>query len=104
MPTATLIERRVCLSPKDHRSFVTATRRLRNLMGRAAPSVVRLMEHNLSNRDAVGLAEDFLSSVGWPVELGQSRIAPRASAVRLLRPRASVRRVMPRPPADPRRN
>lgn len=104
MPVTSRVKRPVTLSAKDHRSFVTACRLLRNVIGSSAPNVTALMEHNLSRRDPTGLAEDYLSSAGWPITLGQSRIAQRAGAVRLLRPRTSLRHVLPKPPADPRRN
>lgn len=87
---------------RDRRSFVVASRLLRRVMGPEAPNVTTLMEHNLKRRDAVGLAEDYLSSVGWPVTLGQCRTASRAGAVRLLRP--CRRLTLPKPPADIRRN
>jgi hypothetical protein len=61
-------------------------------MGDKAPDVRALMEHNLRNRDAAGMAEDYLASIGWPFPKG------------LLRPVVGVRRLLPRPPADVRRN
>ena len=97
----------VCLPTKDHRSFVNARRRLRRIMGLLAPDLAALCAHNLRGRDPAGLAEDYLTAVGWPVVLaplhagGRRRASPSLDPARLP---AHRRTTLPQPPADPCRN
>jgi hypothetical protein len=55
------------LPTQDFNAYADASIRLRKVMGKKAPNVIILMEHTLRCRDAGGLAEDFLESIGWPV-------------------------------------
>jgi hypothetical protein len=76
-------------------------------MGAQAPDVITLIRTNLQERDARGLAEDYLDAVGWP------QAEPRVK----FRARGGPRRRMPvhlrrtndveaqlRAPTDPTRN
>lgn len=76
-------------------------------MGTKAPDVITLIQANLRERDARGLAEDYLDGIGWP--LAERRARSRGAgggrkrpAVVLRRPRV-VERCL-RLPADPSRN
>lgn len=56
----------VSLSPTEYRPFVLAVSRLRRILGAKAPDTGGLIQTNLRGRDARGLAEDYLDSIGWP--------------------------------------
>lgn len=111
-PRSRPVQLHVPLPAADHRIYLAAVRRLRRVMGRKAPDLPRLIQYNLQGRDATGLADDYLDSVGWPVarrrrnalqRTGRSpvrgpRTLPRAQrANRELTGRAQ-------PPVDPSRN
>ena len=55
----------------DYRIFVSATRQLRRIMGRNAPDVTALIVFNLQDRDATGLADDYLDAIRWPSSAGR---------------------------------
>lgn len=79
----------------DYRVFVSATRRLRRIMGRHAPDVLALIQFNLHDRDATGLADDYLDAIRWPNSEG------RVVSLRCKKSSRSVRRVThARPRAD----
>ncbi|MBL9217557.1 MAG: hypothetical protein JNG82_03655 [Opitutaceae bacterium] len=54
------------LPAADYRVFVLATRILRRVMGRKAPTTLVLILRNLTERNANGVADDYLDWVGWP--------------------------------------
>lgn len=95
--------------PKDHRTFVSATRILRRVMGKKAPSTLTLIQRNLTGRDSEGIADDYLDFIGWSdgrtprEEFGRRKPGvvksrrPLAAPARLLLPRLHV-------PVDPGRN
>jgi hypothetical protein len=56
----------------DHDSFTGAIRILRRIMGRKAPDIAQLMLHQLTGRDAEGVADEYLDSIGWPAMGGRS--------------------------------
>jgi hypothetical protein len=54
------------ISAADFRAYQAAARTLAKTMGRRrAPTACALMEFNLSQRDAGGIADDYLDSIGW---------------------------------------
>ena len=55
----------VSLPPKDRRSFVSAACILRRLMGKKAPTALKLIQHNLTERDPDGIADDYLDCIGF---------------------------------------
>lgn len=84
------------LRRRDYRSFTGAARLLRRIMSRGAPDARTLMAHNLQNRDATGLADDYLDSIRWPHEAGRvvslRRPAQPRTAEKPVRPPAEVAR------------
>ena len=40
-------------------------------MGRSAPEVKALIQFNLQDRDATGLADDYLDAIRWPSSAGR---------------------------------
>lgn len=59
------------LPSADYRIFQSAARMLRRIIGVTAPTTHALMEANLIGRDAAGLADDYLDSIGWPMDKGR---------------------------------
>jgi hypothetical protein len=55
----------------DYRVFVSAARQLRRIMGRSAPEVKALIQFNLQDRDATGIADDYLDAIRWPSSAGR---------------------------------
>lgn len=54
------------VSAADFRAYQAAARTLAKTLGRRrAPTACALMEFNLSQRDAGGIADDYLDSIGW---------------------------------------
>jgi hypothetical protein len=102
------------LAATDYRVFLSATRQLRRIMGRNAPDVLALIQFNLQDRDATGIADDYLDAIRWPNSAGRvvtlaRRAKPRRAArtIRHARPSTVVSRTSPlrsRTPADPSRN
>lgn len=90
------------LPAKDYSIYVSAARLLVRIMGRKAPTVAVLVLHDLCGRDATGIADDYLDSIGWPraivrvVSLRRSRFSPLRRSVRYRR--------LPGRPNDPSRN
>lgn len=81
------VQLKLPLSATDYRVFVLATRILRRVMGRKAPTTLVLIQRNLTERSANGVADDYLEWVGWP----QGRLpAARRSRSNLLPARARV--------------
>ncbi len=72
----------------DYRVFVSAARRLRRIMGRQAPDVLALIRFNLHDRDATGLADDYLDAIRWPNSEG------RVVSLRRRKPSRAVRQAM----------
>jgi len=60
------VQLKLPLSAADYRVFVLATRILRRVMGRKAPTTRVLIQRNLTERDPNGVADDYLEWVGWP--------------------------------------
>lgn len=60
------VQLKLPLTAADYRVFVLATRILRRVMGRKAPTTLVLIQRNLTERDADGVADDYLEWVGWP--------------------------------------
>ena len=96
----------------DYRIFVSATRQLRRIMGRNAPDVTELIVFNLQNRDATGLADDYLDAIRWPSSAGRvvtlrtqkKSNRPTRCDSRGSRPTAPSKSPSPPPPGDPSRN
>ena len=95
----------------DYRVFVTAVRLLRRVMGRKAPDALALIQSNLRDRDATGLADDYLDSIRWPCSAGRVVSLRRARRSVRITVAAPVPKKTPclsvgrnRPPADPSRN
>jgi hypothetical protein len=61
----------ILLDATNYRIFVNATRQLRRIMGRNAPDVMTLIVFNLQDRDATGLADDYLDAIRWPNSAGR---------------------------------
>ena len=87
---------------KDHRIYATAARLLARVMGKKAPTVEALLLHDLRGRDAAGVADDYLDSIGWPNPAGRI-VALRRQSLSPLRCRMSRLR-LPRRPIDPSTN
>ncbi len=68
MPTPNSVTLIVPLPEQDYAAFTAAGRHLVRVMGSEAPDLLALVVHTLRCRDARGLAEDYLESVGWPLE------------------------------------
>src|ERR1035437_6359473 len=66
-----LIRISLAFAPADYRVFVTAVRQLRRIMGRNAPDVLTLIQFNLHDRDATGVADDYLDAMRWPNAAGR---------------------------------
>jgi hypothetical protein len=63
------------LPTRDFNVYARAAMHLREIMGKKAPNVIVLMVHTLRCRDARGLADDYLESVGWPITTRKSSIS-----------------------------
>jgi hypothetical protein len=79
-------------------------------MGTKAPDTIGLIQRNLSGRDARGLADEYLDTVGWPMA-GNRTVSLRrrkllSAAVRPGRIAVPPRLALPRQrgPLDPSRN
>jgi len=94
----------VSLSTKDRHAYLVARRALRRVMGAQAPDIATLVEHNLRGRDASGLAQDYLSSVGWPVTLGHRKSCRRVDNSKRAITLSTHRTLLPSFCRDPRRN
>jgi hypothetical protein len=62
-----LVTLKIPLPRRDHRVFLAARRILVRIMGVKAPATIGLIQQNLSGRDARGLADEYLDTVGWPM-------------------------------------
>lgn len=107
MPRRSYILLTVPLSACDYQPFAYAICRLRRIMGDKAPDVIALIQTNLRGRDARGLADDYLDSVGWPfpqrrAKSRENRSLRRRSPATLQRQRELETSL--RLPADPSRN
>jgi len=95
----------VFLPARDHAIFTDARRLLRRIMRDETPDLRTLIETKLRNHDSIGLAEDYLDFVAWPLAeriafLPEDRVrSPKARA----RSRSTSRRVSA-PPRDLTRN
>jgi hypothetical protein len=90
------------LPARDYSAFVEAVRLLRRVMGRSAPDTRTLVTRTLRNRDALGVADDYLDAIAWPMSRRKAlRAAPGAcgSSIR----HSSLARCL-RVPSDPSRN
>ncbi len=93
----------------DYRIFVSAARQLRRIMGSNAPDVTALIGFNLQDRDATGLADDYLDAMRWPSSRGRIvslrlRTTPTSREPRASRLTSRTQALRPRAPADPSRN
>tara|TARA_R110002167_G_scaffold177156_1_gene376899 strand:+ start:244 stop:495 length:252 start_codon:yes stop_codon:yes gene_type:complete len=68
MPTPNSVTLIVPLPEQDYAAYTDAGRHLVRVMGNQAPDLMELVVHTLRCRDGCGLAEDYLESVGWPLE------------------------------------
>lgn len=75
MPTPNSVTLIVPLPEQDYAAYTDAGRHLVRVMGKKAPDLMELVVHSLRCRDGRGLAEDYLESVGWPLE-GSSATLP----------------------------
>ena len=61
-------------------------------MGRNAPNVLTLIQFNLHDRDATGIADDFLDAMRWPNSAGRVvTLRRRRKPGRSVRPMTRVR-------------
>lgn len=101
-PRSRYIQLTIPIPAKDHRIYVSATRLLLRILGRKAPTVATLILHDLRGRDATGIADDYLDSIGWPrasgrvVLLRRNQLSPLRRSPRRLRGLGQ--------PVDPSRN
>ena len=70
-PLPKLIRISLPLSAVDYRVYVSAVRKLKRIMGRQAPDILSLIRSNLHDRDAAGVADDYLDSIRWPDACGR---------------------------------
>jgi len=84
------VQLKLPLPAADYRVFVVATRILRRVMGRKAPTTLVLIQRNLTERDANGVADDFLEWVGWPQGRLPAAPAPRSKPPSRRRARGPV--------------
>jgi len=68
MPTPNSVTLIVPLPEPDYAAYTEAGRHLVRAIGSEAPDLLALVVHTLRCRDGRGLAEDYLESVGWPLE------------------------------------
>jgi hypothetical protein len=64
-----LVTLKIPLPRRDHRVFLAARRILVRIMGAKAPDAIGLIQQYLRGRDARGLADEYLDTVGvgrWP--------------------------------------
>ena len=104
----------VLLPTSDYRAYVRATQILARIMGAAAPDVLALIRFNLHDRDANGVADDYLDAIRWPnsagrvVSLRRRRETPRSARTKTQKERLtdSTRTMSVRSdsPGDPGRN
>lgn len=66
-PVSAAVQLELPLAMPDYRVFVVAVRKLRRIMGSAAPTLIGLISFNLSNREPTGVASHYLESHRWPV-------------------------------------
>lgn len=71
----------VSLRLKDHSVYVSAQRNLARIMGGSAPDVETLIGAQLTERDVVGVTDEYLDRIGW------SRTSGRAISLREAAPR-----------------
>ena len=93
----------------DYRVFADAVRLLRRIMGREAPDVAALIQLNLRDRDATGLADEYLDSIRWPEAAGRVaglrlRAAKHVRKIRVGVPRRRRISLGETPPVDLSRN
>lgn len=79
MSPITLVHLKLVLSPADYRVYTGAARILTRIMGRDAPDALALIHQNLIQRDATGVADDYLDSIRWPLADGRATSAIRAA-------------------------
>ena len=102
----------IYFDPADYRIFVNAARQLRQIMGAEAPAVAALIRFNLQDRDATGLADDYLDAIQWPsaagrvVTLRTKLKSNRSTCIDSRGSRSTARKKSPSAPApdDPSRN
>lgn len=75
------VQLKLPLPAADYRVFVLATRILRRVMGRKAPTTLTLIQRNLTERSANGVADDYLEWVGWPHGRLPATSVPRSGPV-----------------------
>jgi hypothetical protein len=66
----------IALNQPDYEVFLAAVRILARVMRKEAPDVPALVHSKLKRHDAVGLAEDYLDLVRWPVTRRRALHAP----------------------------
>jgi len=103
------VQLKLPLSAADYLVFVLATRILRRVMGRKAPTTLVLIQRNLTERDANGVADDYLEWVGWPQGRLPAGPMPRSRSITGRRARVAVSRLKtpllrPEGLLDPSRN
>ncbi|MFZ5495599.1 MAG: hypothetical protein ACOZE5_09740 [Verrucomicrobiota bacterium] len=103
------VQLKLPLPAADYRVFVLATRILRRVMGRKAPTTLVLIQRNLTERDANGVADDYLEWVGWPQGRLPAAPVPRSRPTPGRRARVAVSRLKtpllrPEQSFDPSRN
>lgn len=71
MPPLSAIKINLLIPSSEYRAYEQAARILTRLMGRSAPTVDRLIQTQLTGRDATGVADDYLDLIGWPPGRGR---------------------------------
>ncbi len=66
--SSSLVILQIPLPRRDHRAFLAARRILVRIMGEKAPDTMGLIQKQLLGRDARGLADEYLDTVGWPLQ------------------------------------
>lgn len=92
----------LALPPRDFAVFTDATRLLRRVMGRKAPNVLALVTRALSHREPLGIADDYLDAIKWPMSQRRA-LRARAGCRRGLVEYAQLTELL-RPSSDPSRN
>ena len=71
MPTpVSFVQLTIALPKRDYAAYHGALAVLAQVMGKKAPDLIALVVHTLRCRDSRGLAEDYLESINWPLQMG----------------------------------
>ena len=100
MPTpVSFVQLTLTLPKRDYSVYRDCVGLLSKMIGKKAPDILGLIVHTLRCRDSRGLAEDYLESVNWPLEVGLNLDRPARA-----RHGKALRRAGLKIPSDPSRN